>query len=457
MTRSHVFHHLQVLPRQQASRRTTAYSSRGGYSRSTQGGQDRLRLGNSSPRSLSGRRLSKSCTLCNNNGPTRGQWTSYSEPLARQHETYSQATALQRAASCGHADGGLQHLNSHGGIWGQRATFLTCPWASPMLLRALGRTRLAEGARVPASSATGSAGVGAPASAPAAGAASTDGLSVPGSECPTPTPAIRLALQQGHTRHEASASPAVVGSRPQLGTLFGDRSAFTRVACRGEATLQHKPRCLSIPSTQQRLVSYSRCPPSETTQQQTAQSTQRSASILRPCSGAASPSRLSPRKENGRARDPFGFKEGSNRGRTAATLGVKGQTETAGSAFPGQARCCASTAGASCRWGRRHMSSSSGGSKRCPYEVLGCAKGASLADVKKAFREQAKKYHPDLNPSPSAKQTMAEITAYVPPLPLGFFRVVACPGCCAGQGFLCLETAFPFGAHCPNDRQACAV
>ena len=36
--------------------------------------------------------------------------------------------------------------------------------------------------------------------------------------------------------------------------------------------------------------------------------------------------------------------------------------------------------------------------KRDYYEVLGITKGASEADIKKAYREMAKKYHPDLNP-----------------------------------------------------------
>ena len=36
--------------------------------------------------------------------------------------------------------------------------------------------------------------------------------------------------------------------------------------------------------------------------------------------------------------------------------------------------------------------------KRDFYEVLGLKKGASEADIKKAFRQMAKKYHPDVNP-----------------------------------------------------------
>ena len=36
--------------------------------------------------------------------------------------------------------------------------------------------------------------------------------------------------------------------------------------------------------------------------------------------------------------------------------------------------------------------------KRDFYEVLGLQKGASDADIKKAFRKMAKEYHPDLHP-----------------------------------------------------------
>ena len=32
------------------------------------------------------------------------------------------------------------------------------------------------------------------------------------------------------------------------------------------------------------------------------------------------------------------------------------------------------------------------------YKVLGVARGANAEEIKKAFRKQARKYHPDVNP-----------------------------------------------------------
>jgi len=47
--------------------------------------------------------------------------------------------------------------------------------------------------------------------------------------------------------------------------------------------------------------------------------------------------------------------------------------------------------------------------KRDYYEVLGLKKGASDADIKKAFRKQAKKYHPDVNKEKGAEEKFKEI------------------------------------------------
>jgi len=51
---------------------------------------------------------------------------------------------------------------------------------------------------------------------------------------------------------------------------------------------------------------------------------------------------------------------------------------------------------------------------RDPYDVLGVTKSASAADIKKAYRQLAKKYHPDRNKDDvKAKERFAEInTAY---------------------------------------------
>jgi DnaJ-class molecular chaperone len=48
---------------------------------------------------------------------------------------------------------------------------------------------------------------------------------------------------------------------------------------------------------------------------------------------------------------------------------------------------------------------------RDPYTVLGVAKSADTAEIKKAFRKLAKKYHPDSSSDPKAKEKFAEVSA----------------------------------------------
>ncbi|QXX73459.1 DnaJ C-terminal domain-containing protein [Methylovirgula sp. HY1] len=48
---------------------------------------------------------------------------------------------------------------------------------------------------------------------------------------------------------------------------------------------------------------------------------------------------------------------------------------------------------------------------RDPYIVLGVTKAADSAEIKKAFRKLAKKYHPDQSSEPKAKEKFAEVSA----------------------------------------------
>ncbi len=48
-------------------------------------------------------------------------------------------------------------------------------------------------------------------------------------------------------------------------------------------------------------------------------------------------------------------------------------------------------------------------SKRDYYEVLGVERGATPEDLKKAFRKQALKYHPDRNKEPDANDRFKEV------------------------------------------------
>ena len=78
-----------------------------------------------------------------------------------------------------------------------------------------------------------------------------------------------------------------------------------------------------------------------------------------------------------------------------------------------------------CAWGTEHPNSTPrqsvcakpGGrasgliEMRDPYTVLGVAKTADAAEIKKAFRKLAKKYHPDQSSDPKAKERFAEVSA----------------------------------------------
>jgi molecular chaperone DnaJ len=46
-----------------------------------------------------------------------------------------------------------------------------------------------------------------------------------------------------------------------------------------------------------------------------------------------------------------------------------------------------------------------------PYEVLGVARDASADEIKRAFRQLARRYHPDANPSPDSEARFKEINA----------------------------------------------
>ena len=45
-----------------------------------------------------------------------------------------------------------------------------------------------------------------------------------------------------------------------------------------------------------------------------------------------------------------------------------------------------------------------------PYEILGISEGASMDEIKRAYRKKAKEYHPDLHPDdPAANEKMQQV------------------------------------------------
>ena len=73
---------------------------------------------------------------------------------------------------------------------------------------------------------------------------------------------------------------------------------------------------------------------------------------------------------------------------------------------------------------------------RDPYEVLGVSRDASDEEIKKAYRQLAKKYHPDVNPGDkNAEAKMKEVNAAYDAIKNGTASGYSQPGYGGQQGF----------------------
>ena len=73
---------------------------------------------------------------------------------------------------------------------------------------------------------------------------------------------------------------------------------------------------------------------------------------------------------------------------------------------------------------------------RDPYEVLGVSRDASDEEIKKAYRQLAKKYHPDVNPGDKgAEAKMKEVNAAYDAIKNGTAAGYSQPGYSGQQGF----------------------
>ena len=82
-----------------------------------------------------------------------------------------------------------------------------------------------------------------------------------------------------------------------------------------------------------------------------------------------------------------------------------------------------------------------------PYEILGLPRTATDDEVKAAYKRLARKYHPDLNPSPQAEEQMKRINAAYDQIISR--RAAPAGGGAAGAGAQGFDPFDPFGPNGP--------